>query len=392
MKILSGKVRACLFAGTAAGCLIALAISLTPATSAGIPTAKKAKTQKVSLLYALNAGSGTLTPKKGKASVYKLTLRGPDRDLVWFSDRPVRRSGSFPVSGLADSWKAFGFAADPPNAALTYSEKNGRVARTAIVELSHPEFAKGKLSFAARVLDPKSVKDPNLAYHAAGADRDPRRAFSNISLFIDDGEAPVFNGCVFQPFASCSDLNLSHIKLEVEFLEGSEFSRSNFEGADFWDVELQKSRFEGTSFENAKLFSTNFSESDLSRANFKGAEFNSVTFDRVYWPNADLAGADLGSADFTEAKLEMANFGGANLSRAGLSRAELMQANFKGANLTGAEMLGTNLAFADLEGADLAGAEVRGGNAEYANVCNATLPNGRIGPCPTKPEREPPLG
>src|SRR4051794_21850141 len=105
--------------------LLVFTLMSTPGHAAGKVT-RQPRMRKVSLLYALNAGSGRLAPRKGKGARYELTLQGLDRNVTWFSDRPVRRTSSFPIAGLAKAWTGFGFAADPPNAALTYSDRSGR--------------------------------------------------------------------------------------------------------------------------------------------------------------------------------------------------------------------------------------------------------------------------
>src|SRR4051794_27193867 len=119
-------------------CLLTLAVVASPAF--GAP--KAAKERKISMLYALSAGSGTLTPEHGKGARYRLTFGHLDRSVVWFSDRPARRSGAFPNRALTEAWNGLGFASDPPNAALVYTDASGRAGRTVIVELSHPRLAK----------------------------------------------------------------------------------------------------------------------------------------------------------------------------------------------------------------------------------------------------------
>src|SRR5882757_6380157 len=195
----------------AIACLLMVSVSATALAARG--TGRPPTVKKVSLLYALEAGSGMLVPEKGKGSSYRLVLEGLDRNVTWFSDRPARRSGSFAVPILARSWKGFGFTSDPPNAALTYSEKGGGSARTVIVEISHPSLARGRLSFAVRVLDPKAIKAGNLAAHATAADRDPARALVDASLFIDDTTAKLVGGCIMQPSTRCEGADLGAIDL-----------------------------------------------------------------------------------------------------------------------------------------------------------------------------------
>src|SRR5690348_3842573 len=130
---------------SAAVFVLVLAAAIPAAVGAG--GKREPKLQKVSLLYVVDSASGTLT---GKGKARALTLKGTAADAVWFSDRPERRSGSFPTGGLASSWKGFGFAADPPNAALVYMDPALGFERTVVLTLSKPRYAAKShaLSFA----------------------------------------------------------------------------------------------------------------------------------------------------------------------------------------------------------------------------------------------------
>lgn len=292
----------CLLAATA--CLLALVIA---PTLAAAKVVKQPKAQEISLLYALNADAGTLTPRKGKGAMYKLTLKGLDHSVTWFSDRPARRSSSFAVTGLPEAWKGFGFAADPPNAALTYIEEGGSSPRTVIVELSHPRYAKGRLSFAVRVLDPKRVKNPNLAEHAASADGNPSRRLSDASLFIDDSEAPVVKGCILQPHTTCVGVNLElagslqghQFLLD---LQGSDFSQSSFADAYFTETNFEEAKLTGTSFEQAGMLSTNFKGADLRGAILDHGLFEGASFEEANLTGASYAGGNFFYARFTKAE------------------------------------------------------------------------------------------
>jgi uncharacterized protein YjbI with pentapeptide repeats len=275
--------------------LLALALLITPALGAE-KAAKKPGVQKVSLLYALNAGSGTL--KKGKGARYKLTLKGLDRNVTWFSDRPVRRTSSFPIADLAESWQGFGFAADPPNAALTYTDRSGNSARTVILELSHPRFAKGKLFFAARALDPKTVKGPNLTHHAAGADRSPARRFTDASLFLDDTEAPIVDGCIVQPQTFCG---------EMWFSSGVNLAGADLEGAEMAGAHFTEANLTGVNFAGANLEGAGWSRSNLTEANFYDADLSGAGFYKSSLVKADLQWTKLSQTDFYEVDLEYAN-------------------------------------------------------------------------------------
>src|SRR5262249_11373366 len=105
----------------------------------------KPKAEKTSLLYVLDAGKGSLRPS-GKGGAYELALGGLGRDVIWFSDRPARHSGTIPTPDFVDAWKGFGFLSDRPNAALVYDDL------TAVLELGPPRLVKGKLSFTVRLV------------------------------------------------------------------------------------------------------------------------------------------------------------------------------------------------------------------------------------------------
>jgi uncharacterized protein YjbI with pentapeptide repeats len=341
-------------------CFLALVLCASSALGAG-KAPKKPKTQKISLLYVLNSASGNLIPKKGKGAGYKLVLRGLDHDVTWFSDRPARKSGSFPTTALAEAWKGFGFKADPPNAALTYTDPSGDPGRTVIVELSHPRYAKGRLSFAARVLDPDSIKEPNLADHAAAADRDPTRKVKDASLFIDDGTAPVAGGCVLQPFTRCEGMDLGPLNLSGMYLQGANFSRSELDGSDFLTSHLEETAFVGASLEHSNLKEAMLANADLEKADLKHASFYLSL----------LIGANLESADLAEAEMEITNLSSAALTDANFTRAfirDISSAAFFGPSRN------VNFTEARLVGPFLPDAQLYSSNFERADLTEAWLP------------------
>jgi hypothetical protein len=84
-------------------------------------------------------------------------LRGPtdvsdgrlavDTDVVeWFTDRPKRRAGAARADELVENWPSFGFAQDPPNAALSGTKDY------VTVELSDPQIQEERISFAYNVI------------------------------------------------------------------------------------------------------------------------------------------------------------------------------------------------------------------------------------------------
>lgn len=285
---------------TIAACLLALGVVIGPAFGAGAgPVKKTPKKQKVSLLFAVESAAGTLS---GKGAAKKLTLAGTAKDTVWFSDRPERRSGAFGTGEIAAAWKGLGFLADPPNAALVFEDPALGFERTAILELSKPRYtAKShSLSFSARVLPPARASG-NLKKHGEAADNRPAAEFGNASLFIDDGEAPVAQGCVLQPHADCSQHELAEFWIENAEMQGITLNDANmfqmhangidFEGATIVESNLENSQLYDANFAGANLYGSNLSTTWLEFADFKGANLTKATL--LGAEEAELAGAKL---------------------------------------------------------------------------------------------------
>lgn len=295
--------------------------------------------RKVSLLYVVESGSGRLDPVPGTKARFKLTMRPLARRAFWFTDRPARRSGSFPSRALASSWTGFGFKADPPNAAIVYETADGERG-TAIAELRRPRYGRKSraLSISARLIGADEVQRTTISGHASAADRTPERALRSVSLFIDDATAPVLDGCVLQPATQCVGA-------------GFDLSGADLEGANLW---------------SANLRGANLSGADLSGATLQGAIMAGAELG-----DADLSGANASWAYLDSVTSKGADFGDANLSHASLTGAELIDA----------DLVGANLAQANLSYADLTGAKVTYGSdssLRQATMCGMTAPNGYI--------------
>lgn len=245
-----------------AACLAGLADSA--ASSAGASVRRVPPVQKVSLLYVVNASSGTLVPSGGG---FTLSLR-VDPQAVWFSDRPARRTGVLPSAGLAAGWRGFGFAAQAPNAALDYGS-------TVILRLASPRYANGWLRFQATRIAPAAA-GANLATRARATDTAPRRRFGRAALFIDDTSAPVIGGCILQPWTFCPHAALA----------GSNLSRLDLTGADF---------------EGANLAGSSFALATLAKADFGAANLTRVDLLRADLTGASFVGADISDSDLTGA-------------------------------------------------------------------------------------------
>ena len=207
------------------------------------------------LLFVLTSRSGSLVPERAHPRRFTLTLRGISRQTVWFADRPARASGSLGTAPFMRVWPRLGFAQDPPNAALVFQHGETDGDRV-IVELRAPRYdaARGTLAFAARWIEPSTVRSGNLAEHAKHVDPTPPERFADASLFIDDETQDL---CVFT--GQCMGIDLS--------------------GRDLSGLNFQEANFAGANLSNANLDQTDLVYSDFAGANLQGASLTGAVYD-----------------------------------------------------------------------------------------------------------------
>jgi hypothetical protein len=84
-----------------------------------------------------------------------LTLRGVTPSTLYFSDRPMRVVGQMKTADFVDLWGAGenSFAADPPNAVLSFLEPGGKVPEDAVVVIKDPRLENSHLSYSIEVLE-----------------------------------------------------------------------------------------------------------------------------------------------------------------------------------------------------------------------------------------------
>ena len=95
-------------------CGAVLGLAVFASTAAAAPA--KSGHAKGSFLYVQETAGGSI--ERLGAGAYRLRLTGVSPRVTTFTDRPRRRAGRQGLTGFVGSWKANGFAADPPNAAL----------------------------------------------------------------------------------------------------------------------------------------------------------------------------------------------------------------------------------------------------------------------------------
>lgn len=150
------------------------------AVLAAAPTAASAS----GLLFAQGVRSGELRGD-GKGG-YVLSVRPSGRTTA-FTDRPARRVSSIDPRSLVRRWASYGFADNPPNAALVVDDAP-RNANVFALTLRRPRvLSGGRLAFDARPLRGEAGA---LADQLRGADRLRATRFAAGSLFVDDAGLP----------------------------------------------------------------------------------------------------------------------------------------------------------------------------------------------------------
>jgi len=162
---------------------IALALA---ATAVAVPAAHAQPTGDD--LFTATAAGGHLSKIAGKGT-YKLTLADPASTVSAFTDRPARQATTQTLKQFVADWDDYGFADDPPNAALVLDQAPA-AHDTYLFEVSNPQVGRrGNLTFTAKRIGarPAGALEPI----AKRADRGTPRGFGRASLFVDDGSAVV---------------------------------------------------------------------------------------------------------------------------------------------------------------------------------------------------------
>ena len=165
-------------ASIAAASLAALAVAA-PAATAAEPYAAQD-------LYVATAGGGKLA-RTHTPGVYRLTLAQPAPFVTTFTDHPARSASAESTRAFVSGWKAAGFEADPPNAALVVADAPA-TRDISTFELSHPRITKaGAVVFRAKRIGPPATGA--LEQLGKRADRPAAGRFGRASLYVDGGAA-----------------------------------------------------------------------------------------------------------------------------------------------------------------------------------------------------------
>ncbi len=85
----------------------------------------------------------------------RITLEGLSPSTLYFSDRPKREVGHMPSRQFVEVWGQGdnSFAANPPNAVLSFAEPGDRLPEDAVVVIDDPQLDGDVLSYGIKLLD-----------------------------------------------------------------------------------------------------------------------------------------------------------------------------------------------------------------------------------------------
>ena len=169
-------------------------------------------------------------------------------------------------------------------------------------------------------------------------------------------------------FADFSRADLTHALMENSCLVFCEFNDAKLNHANCARTDFSHSQFHGADLSQSVLTSAVLEKANMEKAQLKRADLS----------NAEMARANAQNADFSQSKLIGAILEGAQLSGANLTKANLSKANLSSANLSGAVLHNADFKEAILANADLTGADLAGANLMDANLESATLKDGKL--------------
>jgi hypothetical protein len=132
--------------------------------------------EEMSLLFAVNAPTGYITENK-------LVLENFANGVIYFSDRPYRKTGHISMETFMRYWYTNhpkSFAKEAPNAIITITEDYKNY-NNIVIELKNPKIEQKNLNFDIKVLDGKITNG--------------KIEFKDDPLFIDSGFPCHVQGC-----------------------------------------------------------------------------------------------------------------------------------------------------------------------------------------------------
>jgi hypothetical protein len=262
--------------------LAALALLVSGAEASG--AAAPARSAHTSLLYVLNAGAAKVTPVPGHRDQLTITLTHVQRRALWYSGRSDGRSGNLDATALAAKWRAYGFAAHPPQAVLSYTDPRRGPGRALTVQLNAPTSVRGGLELRARILSPRTVAIPALAALLQRAGLTVPGTLKDLSLLLHALYFPVdvvktgplrINGCVIQARFACPGARIPNFTWGTDQfpinLSFGDFAHADLAGDTFAFAGLQETNLEGANLTDANLGGAQLDDANLTDANLTGA-------------------------------------------------------------------------------------------------------------------------
>ncbi len=192
--------------------LLTLALAIAGASAALAQKSDSPAEHGVGRLITQTAKRGTLTPVRGKHHL-ALKLRGVAPQVVWFDDRPARRTGQIPLARFVRSWAGFGFGEVPPNAALTLLNAADDE-DTVVLKLGAPHYKRKTrtVRYPAKLLHRATG---NLSHLERRRDDHVPRHFTAASLFIDDAGYGLPPGCQpGLPYITCTYTSSTRLSVD----------------------------------------------------------------------------------------------------------------------------------------------------------------------------------
>lgn len=173
---------------TIVGVATALLMLVVPVAAAA---AQEAAGEPDSLLFVQDARHGSLRTAGGDPDAFVLTLRDVPGSMLWFTDRPERRSGHLTTQEALDLLD-FSGEKGPPNAVLSIADANPGENMIALT-LSDAEYDADTATARYEATRLPDVSATGLASYSSQLDDSVPRRFDQAALFIDSTDSR--SGC-----------------------------------------------------------------------------------------------------------------------------------------------------------------------------------------------------
>jgi len=157
-------------------------------------------------LFAFDGVNAAIAPVSKKQGRFTLTVpisRG-NQLVSWFTDRPVRDAGHMPMDFFVSLWTktdSDGFAADPPNVAISFGSRTVIATMTAPAIITNKDGGKALRTTmtlvtgkALTTLVDSGISIAAIAKRASGNAYPTGITLPTVSVFVDDSSGTVCSG------------------------------------------------------------------------------------------------------------------------------------------------------------------------------------------------------